>query len=132
MRGYDIRRSTGARADMTPEFNVTGFLPDIPNLWQQVDNIRRGRSERNLGLILNLLCKDKFIPAGKYIIDMTPGPDPLDTYRDTLHRTNDPLDVECMKIKKANHNNRDFIKQAAMLDKKVAEYQSKLQGVSNG
>jgi hypothetical protein len=132
MRGYDIRRSTGARADMTPEFTVTGILPDTPNLWQQVDNIRRGRSERNLGLILDLLCKDGFIPAGRYIIDMSTGPDPLDSYRDALHRTSDPLDVECMKIKEANRGDKDFTKQAAMLDKKVIEYQSKLKGKSSG
>jgi hypothetical protein len=117
---------------MTPEFNVTGSLPDTPNLWQQVDNIRRGRCERNLGLILDILCKDGFIPAGKYIIDMTPGIDPLDAYRDALHATGDPLDVECMTIKRENKADREFMKQATMLDRKVIEYQSKLGGASSG
>ena len=101
-------------------------MPNTPNLWQQIDNIRRGRSERNLGLILNLLCKDGFINKGKYVIDMTPGPNPLDSYRDALHQTNDPLSEEWMKIKETNKGDKEFVKGAAMLDNRVAEYQSKL------
>jgi len=132
MVGYDIQRMTGASADMTPEFNVTGTLPDTPNIWQQIDRIRRGHKGRNLRLIMELLCKDGFIPAGKYIIDMTPGPVPLDVYRDALYRTGDPLDVECMRIKETNKGDRDFVKQAAMLDEKVTEYQTKLRGASSG
>jgi len=131
LRGYDIQQAVGAGRLMTPEFIVTGDMPNTPNLWQQIDNIRRGRSERNLGLILNLLCKDGFIPKGKYVIDMTPGPSPLDSYRDALHKTSDPLSVECLKIKETNKGDRDFVKAAAMLDKRVAEYQSKLKGASS-
>ena len=111
---------------MTPEFIVTGILPDTPNIWQQVDSIRRGQRERNLGLILNLLCKDGFIPVGKYVIDMSVGESPLDQYRTALYHTSDPLDVRCMKIKTENKADREFIKQAAMLDKRVMEYKSKL------
>jgi hypothetical protein len=128
MRGYDIRRSTGARGYMTPEFNVTGCLPDTPNLWQQVDSVRRGHKERNLGLILDVLCNDGFIQPGKYIIDMKPGIDPLDEYRDALHKTGDPFDVVCMTLKRENQHDRVFMKQAALLDKKVIEYKTKLRG----
>jgi hypothetical protein len=132
MRGYDIRQVTGAGIHMTPEFIVTGSLPDTPNIWQQVDNIRRGKGGRHLSLILNLLCKDGFILAGKYVIDMSPGPDPSDFYRDALHRTGDPLSVECLKIKETNKGDQDFVKRVAMLDKKVAGYQTKLRGASSG
>ncbi len=128
MRGYDIRQVTGARADMSPEFVVTGILPDTPNMWQRIDNIRRGRKEHDLNLILNLLCRDGFIPTGKYVIDMTPNPHPIDAYRHALHQTSDPLCAECMKIKEANKSDKNFVKQTTMLDKKVAEYKSKLGG----
>ena len=126
IRDYDVQRNTGARASMTPEFDVTGILPDTPNIWQQVDNIRRGRSERNLGLILNLLCKDGFIPAGKYIIVMTPEAAPLDEYRDALHQSGDPSSAECIAIKRANQKDRNFTKQVAMLDRRLIEHKSKL------
>lgn len=126
MVDYDVHLNTGARAGMTPEFTVTGILPDTPNLWQQIDNIRRGHLRSKLDMILNLLCRDGFIPAGKYIIDMTPGPPPLDEYRNALHQSGDPQGVECMRIKEENKGDRIFTKQVAMLDKRVVEYQSKL------
>jgi hypothetical protein len=125
MQSYDVSLNTGAIGGMTPEFIVTGVMPDTPNIWQQIDNIRRGRG-RNLGLILDLLCKDGFIPAGKYVIDMTMGPDPLDQYRAALHRTSDPLDIECMTLKKTHRTDKSFVKQVAILDKRVLEYKSKL------
>ncbi len=130
MQEYDIKRQIGARGGMTPEFDVTGILPDVPNIWQQVDGIRRGRRTRNLGMILDLLCKDGFISAGKYVIDMSEGPRPLDQYRDALYRTSDPLDIECIRIKEANKSDREFTAQAAKLDKRVMQYKSNLPGES--
>jgi len=130
IQNYDIRFNTGSRAEMTPEFIVTGILPNTPNIEQQIENIRHGYKEHNLGLIMNLLCKDGFIPVGKYIIDMHESANPLDKYRDALYRTNNPFGVECMEIKAANKKDRGFIKQATMLDKRVMEYKSKLQSES--
>jgi len=123
---YNIQGVTGSRAGMVPEFLVTGVLVDTPNLWQQVDGIRRGQRVRNLGLILDLLCKDGFIPAGKYVIDMTPGVSPLDEYREALYQSGDPSSVECQAIKTANKTTKDFTKRVALLDQRWVEHQSKL------
>jgi len=122
MQDYDIRRATGARADMTPEFIVTGILP--AGMKQQMDNIRRGRKTRSVGLILNVLCIDGFIPAGKYVIDMSERVKPLDQYREALYRTQDPLSVECLKIREKHKKDRKFIQQIAVLNRKISEFKT--------
>ena len=119
--GYDVRRSTGARADMTPEFVVTGSLPMTGNMWQRIDSIRRGRRERNLGLILDVLCHDGFIPAGKYVIDMTQGPDPIEAYREALNENLDPLDTRCVQLKEGNRRDKVFMKRVKALDSRALE-----------
>ncbi len=69
MRGYKIFFALGITPGMYPEFIVTGKMPPVANIGQQIDDIRRGRLTKNLGLILNVLCADGFIGKGKYIID---------------------------------------------------------------
>ena len=69
MQKYNILFSLGITPGMYPEFIVTGRMPPVANLGQQIDDIRRGRPTKNLGLILNVLCADGFIGKGKYIID---------------------------------------------------------------
>lgn len=122
MYDYDVKRYTGARGDMTPEFDVTGVFPKTPNIWQRTDNIRRGRKTPALGLILNVLCVDGFIPAGKYVIDMTSGPDPIEVYRTALNESFDPLDMACVKIKEANRRDKDFMHQAKALDRRAIDF----------
>ena len=121
MQDYDIHRATGARADMAPEFIITGIPPTLNNLKQQMDNIRRGRKTRSVGLILNVLCIDGFIPVGKYVIDMTERVKPLDKYRKALYQTQDPLSDECLKIREKHKGDRKFIQQIAVLNKRISE-----------
>ena len=120
MLDYSVRQATGAQADMTPEFIVTGRLPPILN--QQVDNIRRGRkTHRNLGLILDVLCVDGFIRKGKYVIDMTEEDKPLDQYRTALYETQNPLDSKCLKIRNKYKGDKEFIHQATIITRKFNE-----------
>lgn len=108
---------------MTPEFVVDGILGDANNLGQQIFDIRQGYRIRNLRLALNLLCKDGFIPKGFYIIDTAVGEKPVEAYRRALNESHDPLNVECIRIKEENRRDRDFMRQAVLLDKRVLALQ---------
>jgi hypothetical protein len=122
-RDCDVRAITGARGAMTPEFVVDGILGDVNNLGQQIFDIRQGYRIRNLRLALNLLCKDGFIPKGIYIIDTAVGEKPVEAYRRALNESHDPLNVECIRIKEENRRDRDFMRQAVLLDKRVLALQ---------
>lgn len=107
---------------MFPEIIVTGRMPPAWNARQQADNIRRGRPCRNLGLILDVLCLDGFIPAGKYILDTHARQKPIDRYRETLQRVGDPLHQDCLALKEKYHGDRQFRQQAQLMDKAVLAY----------
>jgi len=121
MRDYDVRLATGARGGMVPEFTVTGELPPAANMVQQTDNIRRGRRTRDLGLILNVLCVDGFIPIGTYTIDTTEDLTPINTYAELLNHTHNPLDPACIALKEKHKHDQDFMKRAKALELLVLE-----------
>jgi hypothetical protein len=116
MRDYDVRLATGARGGMIPEFSVTGELPPASNMGQQADNIRRGRRTRDLGLILNVLCVDGFIPVGTYIIDTTEDLAPINAYVELLNHNHNPLDPACIAMKEKHRHNKDFMKRAKAIE----------------
>jgi len=116
MRDYDARLASGAAGDMAPEYIVTGTLPPAVNMAQQVDNIRRGRRTRDLGLILNVLCVDGFIPVGKYVIDISEDRQPINRYAEELNESHDPASPGCVDLKKRHREDREFMKRAKMLD----------------
>jgi len=126
MEDYSIESATGARGDMTPEINVTGCLPQTSNIIQLVDNIRLGRRTRQLGLILDLLCQDGFIPAGKYIIKMTKILRPIEQYTEVLNVSQDCLHPVCIKLKDENKNDAKFMQQVKVLDTQLLEHQKEL------
>ena len=57
-----------------PEYAVSPVLPPALDAARQAEAIRAGRRTQNVSLILNVLCIDGYIPAGKYIIDTRPEP----------------------------------------------------------
>ncbi len=126
MDEYSVESATGARADMTPEFNVTGHLPGVSNIGQLVNNIRRGRRTRNLELILDILCQDGFIPAGKYIISMAEVPSPIEKYTEVLNKSQDYLHPACIAIKEENRGNVEFNRQVKLLDNGLLKHQERL------
>lgn len=123
----DIRDITGARMSMVPEFIVNGLLPNTNNIWQQVVDIRNGRRVNNLSLLLNILCMDGFIQKGKYIVDMTPPPSPLDLYRAALSVDYDALCQECIHIKNENRADKEFMSQVKLLDSHAMSYKKELE-----
>jgi hypothetical protein len=126
MQGYDILKATGATNGMFPEYLVTGRMPDARNIGQQVDNIRRGRRTRQLALILDVLCRDGFIPPGKYVIDTTLPPDPYLVYTKLIGEHQDPNHPECVEFREKQRS-PDFKRRAKVLDKLTLEHREQLE-----
>lgn len=126
MRDYSIQKATGAIEGCSPEYTVTGQMPSASNAQQQTDSIRRGQRTRRLGLILDVLCADGFIPQGKYVIDMTKKPDPINAYTKLLNKHHDPAHPECIAFR-TQHKTDSFCRRAAVLDNLVREFKQKLE-----
>lgn len=111
--------ATATTAGLCPEYIVQDTLPPAQNAAERADRIRAGQRTNNINLILNVLCIDGFIPAGRYIIDTHKRPDPIDTYKAILHRTLDPLHPDCIQFKSQHRKNRKFQQRAAQLDQSL-------------
>ena len=72
-----------------------------------------------MSLILNVLCIDGYIPAGKYIIDTRPEPPPIDQYRALLRQTGTPESKECIAFRQARRSDKTFTRLAAEIDTQV-------------
>jgi hypothetical protein len=70
-------------------------------------------------LILNVLCLDGYVPAGKYIIDTRPEPSPIDQYRALLRKTGTPESQECIAFRQSRRDDKAFIRLAAEMDMAV-------------
>ena len=81
MEGFDFLLASGAAPGLVPEYAVSPTLPSAEDARRRADAIRAGRRTRDVPLILNVLCLDGCIPAGKYIIDTRPEPAIIDQYR---------------------------------------------------
>jgi hypothetical protein len=64
---FDLLYTTGSVNGLCLEYQVRGAGPQITS--QQANDLRRGRHNRNLPLMLEVLAADGYIPAGRYIID---------------------------------------------------------------
>ena len=123
MDDFDFLMAAGATPGMGVEYAVSPTLPPAGTAVEDADRIRRGRRTRNVGLILNVLCIDGYIPAGKYIIDTRPEPPPAQVYRALLEKTGNPTHPECMAFKREHRQNRTFTQLAAQMDKTILESQ---------
>ena len=123
MDGFDFLLAAGATPGMCPEYLVGPALPPALSARQEADRIRQGHRTRNVGLILNVLCLDGFIPAGRYIIDTHPAPPPGQVYRALLIETGDPDHPRCAAFKLEHRSNRAFTQLAMQMDKAVLEAQ---------
>ena len=74
LRRMGTRFAAIAPPGVVLEYTVQAAIPPSPDVVRQADNIRRGQRSRNVPLILNVLCLDDYIPAGRYIIDTRPEP----------------------------------------------------------
>jgi hypothetical protein len=123
MDSFDFLLAAGATPGMCPEYLVTPVLPPATSARQEADRIRQGHRSRNLPLILNVLCVDGFIPAGRYTIDTHPEPPPGQVYRELLIETADPNHLRCTAFKREHRSNRAFTQLAARMDQAVMEAQ---------
>jgi len=121
MEGFDFLRATGAGPGLVPEYVVDPKLPPAHDAQRQADAIRAGHRTQNVGLVLTVLCLDKFIPAGRYIIDTRPEPSVLNQYRALLQRTGTPESPECAAFRQTHQRDRSFIHQAAEIDNRVLQ-----------
>ena len=121
MDDFDFLLAAGATPGMCPEYLVSPALPPACLTSQEADRIRHGHRSRNVPLILNALCADGFIPAGRYIIDTHPEPPPGQVYRALLIETGDPNDPRCVAFKREHRRERAFTQLAVQMDKAVLE-----------
>jgi hypothetical protein len=116
MEGFDFLLASGAAPGLVPEYAVSPTLPPSEDARRRADAIRAGRRTRDVPLILNVLCLDGFIRAGKYIIDTRPEPSPIDQYRTLLRQTGTPESKECIAFRRAHHGDKAFTRLAAEID----------------
>jgi hypothetical protein len=123
MDGFDFLLAAGATPGMCPEYLVNPALPPALSARLEADRIRQGRRSRNVALLLNVLCLDGYIPAGRYTIDTHPEPPPGQVYRALLIETGDPNHPRCAAFKREHRGNRAFTQLAAQMDSAVLEAQ---------
>lgn len=119
MEGFDFLLASGAAPGLVPEYAVSPALPPAEDARRRADAIRAGRRTRDVPLILNVLCLDGFIPAGKYIIDTRPEKPPIENYQALLRKTGNPLSAECVAFRDAHRQDRVFTRVAAEIDTTV-------------
>jgi hypothetical protein len=118
----DFLDAAGAVPGMIPEFDVTGKLPEGRDWEKRIDWIKSGgRISRYASLVLELLVFEKYIPAGKYIIDTKAAPDPTEVYKQLITTHLDPLHPQCLAFKDRHANDVTFTKRAALVDAAVME-----------
>jgi hypothetical protein len=74
-----------------------------------------------VALILNVLCLDGLIPAGKYIIDTRPETPRIEHYKALLRKTGNPLSADCIAFRDAHRQDRAFTRLAAEIDTAVLD-----------
>lgn len=122
MRDFDFFKATGVTPGIVPEYIVTGDLPPAWESKNKAEKIRYGQRVSDVTFILNVLCRDGFIPAGRYQIDTKPRPKAIDLYRALLRKHQDPTSMECSQFRTEHRNDSEFMKQAAVLDQAVTEW----------
>lgn len=119
---FDFMAAVGVMPGECPEYDVRPYLPPAITSARRADDIRGGRSTRDVGLILTTLCIDGYIPAGKYLVDTSAPPSAIDVYTSLMKARRDPLDPECLAIKKARRNDKLFLAQAKVVDQAVEDW----------
>jgi hypothetical protein len=105
---------------LIPEYAVSPTLPPSQDAHDRADAIRSGRRSRDVALILDVLCLDGFIPAGRHIIDTRPETPPIrPVSRALLRQTGTPESEECIAFRDAHREDRAFTRPAGEIDRAV-------------
>ena len=126
MKDFDFMRATCGVPGVCPEYQITAELPAGTDRNFRAYNIRCGQRTKDIGLILNVLCIDGFIPAGLYIIDTSVPPDPYQQYMALLKETRDPQHPKCIAFKRSIRKT-PHEKPIAELDRQVHQWLKKQQ-----
>jgi hypothetical protein len=118
---FDFLMASGATPGLVPEYNVGPDLPLTSDARQQADALRNGRRTRNIPLILTVLCRDGYIPAGKYLVDTHPLTPPIERYKALLRQTGTPESKECRDFRAAHRHDKRFTRKAAQIDTQVLQ-----------
>ena len=125
MGDFDFSMAAGITPGVCPEYRVTPVLPPAPNAQKDADRIRSGRHSGNVSLILNVLCLDGYIPAGRYTIDTHAEPPASEVYRSLLMKTEDPAHADCVAFRRTHCQDKLFTRQVALMDSAVLEQKAK-------
>lgn len=114
---FDALKAAGTTHGVYPEYRISAKIP--PHLQEAANRIRTGRRCHDLSLALTVLCADRHIPAGQYIIDTRQEEDPIEVYKRLLQRTLDPIHPDCVRFKETHRSTRRFRKRAAIIDRSL-------------
>lgn len=117
--GFDFLRASGAVPGLVPEYQIGPDLPPSSDAARRADSVRSGRRTQDVPLILTVLCRDGYIPPGKYIIDTRPLTPPLEKYKTLLRQTGTPESKECRDFRAAYRHDKTFTRLAAEIDTQV-------------
>ncbi|MFZ5833154.1 MAG: hypothetical protein ACOY3P_23960 [Planctomycetota bacterium] len=118
---FDFLMASGAAPGLVPEYNISPDLPPSGDASQRADALRSGRRTRDVSLILTVLCRDGYIPAGKYIVDTRPLTPPIEKYKALLRQTGTPESKECRDFRAAHRHDKGFTRKAAEIDTQVLQ-----------
>lgn len=117
IREFDFYIATGAQEGISVEYQVDGEIPETDGWLRQVGDVRLGRRTKNVLLLLKLMVHDKFIPAGKYIIDTRKPVDPIVYYGELLKKTRSPIHPDCLALKERIKDRPAVLEKLAQMDK---------------
>jgi hypothetical protein len=118
---FDFLMAAGCAPGLIPEYIVTPDLPPSSDASRRADGLCNGRRTRDVPLILTVLCRDGYIPTGKYIVDTRPETPPIERYKALLRKTQTPESQECRAFRAAHRHDREFTQIAAEIDAQVLQ-----------
>jgi hypothetical protein len=113
--GFDFLRASGAVPGLVPEYQIGPDLPPSGDAAGRAESVRNGK-RTHVPLMLTVLCRDGYIPAGKYLIDTRPETPPIETYKALLRQTGTPESNECRDFRAAYRHDKAFTRLAAEID----------------
>lgn len=104
----------------THDYIVSGDIPTVA-IDKQATDLRDGRRTKNVLLILTVLVRDGYIPAGTYTVTTTKPEDPTAVYTYLLRRTKSVLHPDCVNFKNRHTSDQAFMERAAILERSLLE-----------
>lgn len=117
---FNFLFATESAEGCTHDYIISGDIPTVA-LDKQATDLREGKRTKNVPLILTVLVRDGYIPAGSYTITTTKPEDPTAVYTYLLRRTKSVLHPQCVAYKNEHINDPVFKQRAAILEQSLLE-----------